>query len=522
MMAKTHFFLLLSILTIAGCLSTSSAPTGTINVSDPHPTDAEDPLHTSPVFLPGTQPLELDQLIALPRYCEVCHGNYADYAPTDTWKGSMMSFAAMDPLFLALNSISNRDLEGVVEVGDYCLRCHTPDGWLAGRSEPVDGSAMTKEDFEHGVSCDFCHRLVDPLSDEGRLLSRPDTKAHANGQYVVSPDWEVRRGPYDDTNAPHKTAFSEFHIKSEICGTCHDIYNPVYDLKTPVETTYSEWKYSAFSKEGIECQDCHMPKIRGTAAFSMTVKERDDVYKHTFIGGSSWMPEVLIWMYDLDAERIEALKISSRLAVELLQNSAFLNLSTENGQLIIKVTNLAGHKLPTGYPEGRRMWLNVRFYDREGNLLSESGGYDDETGELTHDEELKVYEAKPGMKDVEGYPDGPSFHFALNNHIYKDNRIPPRGFTNADYERRMAYIRGAEYIDGQNWDVTKYDITQGATKAVVRLRYQSTTKEFIEFLRDENVENEWDYFNAGAKMYEAWNANGKAPPVDMAIETIKF
>jgi mono/diheme cytochrome c family protein len=64
----------------------------------------------------------------------------------------MMSFAAIDPLFLALNAISNKDLEGVVEVGDYCLRCHAPTAWLAGRSEPVDGSEMTEEDREAGVS----------------------------------------------------------------------------------------------------------------------------------------------------------------------------------------------------------------------------------------------------------------------------------------------------------------------------------------------------------------------------------
>ncbi|MEE8168590.1 MAG: multiheme c-type cytochrome [Candidatus Hydrothermarchaeales archaeon] len=486
-----------------------------------HPVAVEEPEHTSPVFLPGTQPRDISQSIISYSTCAACHGGYADYSPYDTWKGSLMRHAARDPLFLALNAISNRDLEGVVEVGDYCLRCHTPTGWLEGRSEPVDGSALTSEDLGEGVSCDFCHRLVDPLSADGRLLSKPDVEVHANSQYVVSPEY-VRRGPYNDTNAPHKTLYSEFHTKSELCGTCHDILNPVYDLTTPVETTYSEWKYSAFAREGIECQDCHMLPVEGYACYSSNVKLRDDIYKHEFVGGNAWMPDVLALMYDFDEETLAALKRTKALAIDMLQSAAALDLSASDGKLRVKVTNLAGHKLPTGYPEGRRMWLNVVFYDSQGNVILESGGYDIRTGELTYDEGIKVYEAKPGTKDVPGYSDGPSFHFALNNYVYKDNRIPPRGFTNAEYEAAMAYIRGAEYADGQNWDVTEYEIPVGATSVKVTLKYQSTSKEFVEFLRDENIDNPWDYFNAGEKVYNAWEQTGKSPPVDMATETINF
>jgi len=86
----------------------------------------------------------------------------------------------------------------------------------------------------------------------------------------------------------------------------------------------------------------------------------------------------------------------------------------------------------------------------------------------------------------------------------------------------MAYIRGAEYADGQNWDVTEYFTPKEAASATVRLRYQSTTKEFIEFLRDQNKGNHWDVFNAGERVYEAWDATGKAPPVDMATGKIEF
>ena len=36
----------------------------------------------------------------------------------------------------------------------------------------------------------------------------------------------------------------------------------------------------------------------------------------------------------------------------------------------VRVTNLTGHKLISGYPEGRRMWLNVQWFDAAGQLMA--------------------------------------------------------------------------------------------------------------------------------------------------------
>ena len=41
-----------------------------------------------------------------------------------------------------------------------------------------------------------------------------------------------------------------------------------------------------------------------------------------------------------------------------------------NGNTLI-VTNLTGHKLITGYPEGRRMWLNIKWYDSNNQIIRE-------------------------------------------------------------------------------------------------------------------------------------------------------
>jgi hypothetical protein len=184
----------------------------------------------------------------------------------------------------------------------------------------------------------------------------------------------------------------------------------------------------------------------------------------------------------------------------------------------VTVTNQTGHKLPSGYPEGRRIWLNLRAYDNNGDLIYESGAYDLETGVLTHDADVKIYEIKPGISEalapIVNLPAGPSFHFVLNDTIYKDNRIPPRGFTNAAFDSIQSPPIAYSYADGEYWDLTEYSIPDSTAQVVALLYYQSTSKEYVEFLRDENVTNHW-----GTTLYDLWSANGKSPPVPMVADT---
>ena len=53
---------------------------------------------------------------------------------------------------------------------------------------------------------------------------------------------------------------------------------------------------------------------------------------------------------------------------------------------IVRITNMTGHKLISGYPEGRRMWLNIKFYDKQDNLIEEIG----EWGPLCEDADTNV------------------------------------------------------------------------------------------------------------------------------------
>jgi hypothetical protein len=181
----------------------------------------------------------------------------------------------------------------------------------------------------------------------------------------------------------------------------------------------------------------------------------------------------------------------------------------------VRVTNQTGHKLPTGYPEGRRIWLNLRAYDNEGDLIYESGAYNPATGVLTEDPAIKIYEAKHGLSQqlvsFLGLPAeaaGESFHFVLNNVILKDNRIPPRGFTDSALNQRGLAPVGATYVAGQHWDDTVYTLPGEAEQVVVTLYYQTASKEYIDFLRSEGGAD-------GATLGTLWDSS-KSPPEVMA------
>jgi hypothetical protein len=107
--------------------------------------------------MPGSQPGESGDLTK-PVSCN-CHDFNKGYI-YDKWQGSMMAHAVVDSLFKATMVIAEQDADSS---GDLCLRCHTPTGWLSGRSVQTDGSALVDEDYT-SVNCMFCHRLVHPTS----------------------------------------------------------------------------------------------------------------------------------------------------------------------------------------------------------------------------------------------------------------------------------------------------------------------------------------------------------------------
>ena len=66
------------------------------------------------------------------------------------------------------------------------------------------------------------------------------------------------------------------------------------------------------------------------------------------------------------------------------------------------------------------------------------------------------------------------------------------------------------YADGQYWDDTDYDIPPAAASVVVVAYYQTSSKEYVEFLRDANITND-----KGQVLHDTWADNGRSAPVDM-------
>lgn len=533
-------------------------------------------------FLPGTQPNE-GQLTPFtdPTSCDVCHSDPIYNA----WRGSMMGQAGRDPLFWAAFAVAGDD---ATDAGEFCLRCHAPSGWYAGRSDPADGSALTPADIDAGVSCNLCHRMVDPVpgaQDEATAidngiraaLTNPPPANHvASGMIILDPQ-DRRRGPFARAFNPHpvyQTSFlgqgQDAVTESRLCGSCHNVDNPLLTWTSnppgggpaqywpnendaaapsfakgqifPLERTYDEWLNSTYAKGGVfapqfagampsaiiqSCQDCHMQRQTGEAADLFAPTPRDCVTTgclpaHIFVGGNAWIPRILQdsrWRLSNPADAAELNRTTAE-AESMLRRAATLEMSlTSSGAqkvATVRVINETGHKLPTGYPEGRRMWLNLRAYNAAGQLIYESGAYNWTTGKLTVDAAAKVYEAKQGITPqlaaAVGLDAGPTFHFALNNTTYKDNRIPPRGYTVAAFNQPGLRPVGASYADGQYWDDTSYTVPGATVRVVATLYYQTASSEYIDFLREQGGTD-------GATLGLIWD-DDKSPPVMVGQVTI--
>jgi len=344
--------------------------------------------------------------------CKMCHGGVLTdantmFMPWDTWAGSMMANAARDPLFLASVTVAEQDHPGS---GGFCLRCHTPSAYVGSRTTPGNGSALNDLDKE-GVQCAVCHRSVDgsqpPISDANAPYLGDAQLYFDVGDMYGAPD----HGPYDDSSSSaHDTIADPFVSRddSRLCGQCHQVNNPLEHLfdtsgadtgkPFPLDTTYEEWQQSSYASGATaqSCQACHMPLQDGSYPVGSGSGNREKPPRHDFVGGNDWGPMMLKAafpglrddQYDYTQAAAQAnLRAAAKLEIKALPAEGPAG---GNVTAMVRVTNLAGHKLPTGYADGRRAWIELAIVDASTAVIVQSGAYDTGTGLLTEDAQLRL------------------------------------------------------------------------------------------------------------------------------------
>ncbi|HWO22152.1 MAG TPA: hypothetical protein VNO30_25490 [Kofleriaceae bacterium] len=262
--------------------------------------------------------------LATPHMVERVGSEQIDLSPWAEWSVSPMGLAGRDPVFhsqLELERNIARGQPGLASIRDCidntCLHCHggagarqynidTAGQGPAGdpcaaflpqpaerRATDYDGKLFTAQMVNawrdedpanarygglarDGINCSLCHHIADQDLEPQRLQKT------FTGNFRVGPPDRLY-GPF-----PNASSVEEIRIKpmkqslgitpelgkqiagSEMCGTCHTVFLPVFDDAGKLagaayeQTTYLEWLLSASSTHrpaggGRSCQDCHMP-----------------------------------------------------------------------------------------------------------------------------------------------------------------------------------------------------------------------------------------------------------------------
>lgn len=468
--------------------------------------------------------------------CASCHTNMTDESGADVsidafWRATMMANAARDPYWLASVRVETPgapQLKDVIE--DKCTTCHMP---MARTTVAVMDEApgllfesgFASPDHPHhalandGVSCTLCHQIEPEGLGEIASFSggftidteRPADERPAYNRFAGNPDLSAVM-----QNASGFVPEQSEHItQAALCASCHTLHTPYLDAsgaiagEFPEQTPYFEWLHSQYA-ESTPCQGCHMPTAEGGVVTSVVGGEpRSPFAKHVFVGGNAYLLSIFRAFGDdlnltASSEHVEA---THARALDQLQNRAaslaLENLGYAGSQVTanVVVQNLAGHKLPTGFPS-RRAWLHVVIEDAAGNVVFESGGYD-EQGRITDDDhdadparfephrkvisqpgEVQIYESV--MVDTEGNVT----NILLRGSGYiKDNRLLPVGFDKAtaadDIGVDELALEDANFTGGGDRVMYSINVGDAAGPFTIRaeLLYQSIGYNWAEKLR---------------------------------------
>ena len=217
-----------------------------------------------------------------------------------------------------------------------------------------------------------------------------------------------------------------------------------------------------------------------------------DVRQHVFRGGNFFVPRIFnLYRRELavqarSGERDAMIEATERFLGTRAARVDVFAPTLEAGRVAfdVRVTNLAGHKLPTAYPS-RRAWIHVTVTDAAGAVVFESGAprpdgsivgndndvdgtaYEPHYRTIARPDQVQVYEAI--MVDYRGEV---TTGLVYGVEFVKDNRVLPRGFEKATAGPDIA-VQG-DAADDPDFrapgDRVRYDVDVGDAPGPFRVR----------------------------------------------------
>ena len=337
----------------------------------------------------GRPPLTSAELMD-PESCKGCH------ARTFTeWSASMHAYAVEDPVFKAMNAQAQD-----AGLGDFCVSCHAPMAVREGAFANGDFNDFEQvPDHLEGVTCFFCHTTVDVERDHnnGLVLAREDSNDDND---------DILWGGIADPVQPyaHRAAASKFFDRTrpesnQMCGSCHDIVVPGTDFH--LERTYEEYLSSVYTQDtgGQACIDCHMdPSTNKEVVADYEGVQLRWRQSHLFPG-----VDVPLTPFPGREAMVSAVE-RHMLPSSISYFSVVPDISLGFFRFTVALETMAGHRMPSGAAQDRRMWLEWIAFDAEDQVIAESGTIDDDEVEVGHDPQLWL------MRDILFDEDGEETH----------------------------------------------------------------------------------------------------------------
>lgn len=329
-----------------------------------------------------------------PEYCgTACHIDIYQQ-----WKQSMMSEAfthkwdEIEYFDLALPH-AEKD-EKVAEVKAGCNGCHSPLAYVTGDIPPKRPSFNTRAN--ESVSCEVCHSIVGFAGD-----------VPYNGNYIMRAGKTKYSSRKSDITSPvHEIVRSDLFKSGDFCGICHNEKSP---YGAWVKTTHLEWKAGPYFKEGVQCQDCHMPKVEMKSASMGNLYK--DMRSHLFHGAH------------------DKGKLNGVIELRIYPDVKEVEPGSTVKFTVVLFNAKAGHKFPSGSVEDRIVWLEVNASDPKGNkyhLTVDRKGFDGEEYTISKEgllayQDMGIALNKPDFPGVErdAIPSG--------NRIFRMPYFDPQG-----------------------------------------------------------------------------------------------